>query len=130
MKSITRDSVAEKLSLSNDQRLEIEDTLTATAESIQELRTQYKSSTDRESIKKQASLLRSEEQRKILAALNRKQRQDFIAMLGRKIDVSKLGHVRFDAPEIAGENEWINSPPLTLQQLKGKVVALHFFAFA
>ena len=51
-------------------------------------------------------------------------------MLGPKIDVAKLGRVRFNAPEIAGENVWINSAPLTIEKLKGKVIALHFFAFA
>ena len=33
------------------------------------------------------------------------------------------------APEIRGVDEWINSAPLTLADLRGKVVALHFFTF-
>jgi hypothetical protein len=44
--------------------------------------------------------------------------------------VSKLGRVKFKAPELKGGDSWINSPPLSLRQLKGKVVALHFYAFA
>ena len=33
------------------------------------------------------------------------------------------------APEIRKSNVWINSPPLTLKALKGKVVVLDFWAF-
>lgn len=33
------------------------------------------------------------------------------------------------APELAEVTAWINTEPLTLAQLKGKVVVVHFFAF-
>ena len=33
------------------------------------------------------------------------------------------------APELADVTSWINSEPLTLAKLKGKVVAVHFYAF-
>jgi hypothetical protein len=33
------------------------------------------------------------------------------------------------APEFAKVTEWINSPPLKLADLKGKVVAVHFWTF-
>lgn len=129
MKSFSRDQVAEKLSLTDDQRTTIQELQSATSKSIDDLREQLKSGTSLKSVESKASKLRTEEQRKIFAALSRRQREDFIAMLGRKIDVTKLGHVRFKAPEIVGQNKWLNSPPLTLEKLKGKVVALHFFAF-
>ena len=62
--------------------------------------------------------------------LTRRQQQLWIELLGKKIEVSKLGHLRFKAPEFDGQDGWFNSTPLTLRQLKGKVVALHFYAFA
>jgi hypothetical protein len=130
MKALARDSVAEKLGLRDDQRKEIEDTLTSTAKTIGELSQQLKSGTARASIEKKVGNLRNEEQRKILAALSRRQRQDLVTMLGRRIDLANLGQIRFKAPEIVGQGEWFNSQPLTLERLKGKVVALHFFAFA
>src|SRR3974390_1155154 len=34
------------------------------------------------------------------------------------------------APELVGITEWINSKPLSLEGLKGKVVVLHFWTFS
>lgn len=36
----------------------------------------------------------------------------------------------YPAPEIQGITAWINSPPLTLQQLKGKVVLIDFWTYS
>ena len=33
------------------------------------------------------------------------------------------------APEFEDISEWINSEPLTMKELKGKVVVVHFMAF-
>jgi hypothetical protein len=37
--------------------------------------------------------------------------------------------MRMPAPELKGINEWINSKPLSLSDLKGKVVVVHFWTF-
>ncbi len=36
----------------------------------------------------------------------------------------------YPAPEIAGISDWINSPPLQINQLKGKVVLIDFWTFS
>jgi hypothetical protein len=36
---------------------------------------------------------------------------------------------RVPAPELRGIEKWINSKPLSLKQLRGKVVILHFWTF-
>ena len=36
---------------------------------------------------------------------------------------------RQKAPEFEDVQEWINSPALTMKELKGKVVVVHFMAF-
>ena len=37
--------------------------------------------------------------------------------------------MKIPAPELKGLDEWINSKPTQLKDLKGKVVVLHFWAF-
>jgi hypothetical protein len=37
--------------------------------------------------------------------------------------------MRTPAPELRGIDEWINSKPTSLADLKGKVVVLHFWTF-
>jgi thiol-disulfide isomerase/thioredoxin len=34
------------------------------------------------------------------------------------------------APELAGIDQWLNSPPLTMQQLRGKVVLVDFWTYS
>lgn len=37
--------------------------------------------------------------------------------------------MRIPAPELRGIDVWINSKPLSLKDLRGKVVVLHFWTF-
>jgi hypothetical protein len=37
--------------------------------------------------------------------------------------------MKMPAPELRGIDEWINSKPRSLADLKGKVVVLHFWTF-
>lgn len=52
---------------------------------------------------------------------------DLLPMLeGEKVEMGNYGK----APELAGITHWINSPPLTLDQLKGKVVLIDFWTYS
>ncbi len=124
------DELPTSLQLSARQTSQIRDILQETRTALDELAKQLQSGKPRESLEEQSRKLRTDEQKQIVAVLSGQQRQQWIALLGKRIDLSKLGHVRFKAPELQDTNAWINSPPLTLQQLRGKVVALHFYAFA
>jgi len=37
--------------------------------------------------------------------------------------------MKIAAPELTGVDEWINTKPLQLKDLRGKVVVLHFWTF-
>jgi hypothetical protein len=129
MKGFLRDEVVNKLRISEKQAEKIRETLTETQRAISELGERLQSGESRESLEKEARALRIGEQKEIVATLTPRQQQLWLALLGERIDVSNLGHVKFKAPELDGQDDWINSPPLTLAQLKGKIVALHFYAF-
>lgn len=128
-KAFLHDELPEKLELSEKQRQEIRKTVTDTQEAVDELIKQRQAEDSDKSLDKKYRTLKTDEQRQILATLTSSQRDEWVSLLGEQIDVSKLGGVKFKVPELHGQSGWINSQPLTMQQLKGKVVALHFYAF-
>jgi peroxiredoxin len=83
----------------------------------------------REPLEKQYAVLRRDEHEKVTALLTPVQKSVWQKSLGRDFDLKKLGHARFKAPEIVDSGEWLNSEPLTLKSLAGKVVVLHFYDF-
>lgn len=57
--------------------------------------------------------------------------EQFIPESKNKIDDSKLFNVTpYDAPELVGLQDWINSNPQTLEGLKGKVVMVDFWTYS
>ena len=55
------------------------------------------------------------------------QRKQWFQMLGQPFDFSKTRPIDFRAPELRQVSAWINTPPLTLESLRGKVVVVHFW---
>jgi thiol-disulfide isomerase/thioredoxin len=72
--------------------------------------------------------LKAETQRNILAVLNSYQQNTFAMFMGRPFDFSQVRSIACKAPELENDT-WINSPPVRLSELKGKVVVVHFYAF-
>jgi methionine-R-sulfoxide reductase len=78
---------------------------------------------------KQAESLLAAERKKVVALLTDDQQRRWQQLAGSHYDFSQLPRRYVRAPEIRAVDEWINSAPLTLADLRGKVVALHFFTF-
>ena len=57
------------------------------------------------------------------------QKQKLQHLLGDPFDTTRLKRIYAMAPEFAEVEHWINSLPLTMQELRGKVVLVHFYAF-
>jgi len=122
------DDLPTRLRLSESQRQTIRERVTETQEAIQALAGQLQKGGDVQAAEKQAAQLQADLQREILAKLSDQQKQEWMDLLGPRIDLSALGHITFAAPKLTDEPDWINSPPLSSDQLHGKVVALHFYA--
>lgn len=72
--------------------------------------------------------IQTETQQNITTVLNTAQQSVLTALLGQPINLSQIRTVACKAPEIIAET-WINSGPVKLSELRGKVVVVHFYAF-
>ncbi len=72
---------------------------------------------------------KAQAEREILAVLSESQRNLLLALMGAPFDFSRVEPIACRAPEIRGVETWIHSEPLKLAELRGHVVALHFYTF-
>jgi thiol-disulfide isomerase/thioredoxin len=66
---------------------------------------------------------------KLFEQLDPGQQSKLTDLFGPRFDLSQVSRIGCFAPEIRGVESWINSAPLTLESQRGKVVAVHFWAF-
>ena len=128
--SVLAPHASEQLQLSEHQKEEIGAIMRETLEEIRELQTTtYQGKEAHRKAQNAAAAARKTEQEGILKVLNGKQKQQLLTLIGRSFDPSRLGRVSFKAPELWRGDEWVNSNALQLKDLRGKVVALHFWTF-
>lgn len=110
-----------------EERLEkvISETLAAT----RELEQRVGNGEPREPLEQEYSKLKQDELRKVTGVLTPAQQALWQKALGRDFDLKSLGRSAFKAPELVDSGAWLNSEPLTMRALAGKVVVLHFYAF-
>lgn len=72
---------------------------------------------------------RDVETRRFTGVLTARQQENYRSRLGAPFDFTKVMIVGCVAPEFRQATEWINTEPQTLQQLRGQVVVVHFWAF-
>jgi peroxiredoxin len=69
------------------------------------------------------------EQKSIPEIVTPEQLQKLSGLLGEPFDTTRLKRIYPMAPELIPVEHWVNSQPLTLAGLRGKVVVIHFYAF-
>lgn len=67
--------------------------------------------------------------KRILQLLTPAQKSDLATLTGQPFDLSQVEQVACPAPELRDVADWINTTPVTMESLRGQVVAVHFFAF-
>jgi len=65
----------------------------------------------------------------IVDLLTSEQQSELSGMVGKPFDLNRVHRILCNAPELRDVSSWINSEPLTLAGLRGKVVVVHFWAF-
>ncbi len=129
IRSVLDPAVVDHLSLSDQQTEDIQAVLDEAQQDLAEQNKRQRSGESITDIRKKILAIRRREQRDVLRILNRDQQQQFSRVLGRNFDLSKLGHVSFQSPELVDSGGWINSRPLRMADLRGQVVVVHFWAF-
>jgi hypothetical protein len=129
IKLVLTPQVADHLKLSPAQIAPIERVVRDTAAEITALQKRLQDGEPREQLDAAARLARQREQRNVLGELTDDQRHQLSLLLGRSFDASGLGRTKFKAPEFIDSTGWINTPGLRITDLRGQVVAVHFWTF-
>lgn len=124
--SLSSPSMAAALNLSPDQRRKIETLISSAAEEMQQLANGPLSSAERDDA---ATKIRQREGKSIQAVLTFAQRKQLAGFVGERFDLSQIQPVAYTAPALGQVDRWINSRPLAPADVRGKVVAFHFWAF-
>jgi len=66
---------------------------------------------------------------RVNAVLSAEQQKQWAQLRGAPFNLDRISPPAPRAPELAGINAWLNSPPLALADLRGKVVVVHFWTF-
>lgn len=127
--ALTTKEVTDKLRYSKTQESRMEKINKDTQTAIEALHKEVNEGKDRQAAQKEYEKLLADQQKKLFGVLRSPQRAAFTKMLGEPFDSSKLGQPHFRAPDFVNTGEWINSSPISLEQLRGKVVVVHFYAF-
>jgi peroxiredoxin len=126
--ALTRDDIAEKLALSPEQRSNLAAIMDEFWTASQQLQSKGNDQSP-DQLKAELQELQAERHRRVIAELDEKQEKLWGETLGGPFDFASLRGSPARAPEFVEVDEWINSPPLALAGLRGKVVVIHFFAF-
>ena len=82
-----------------------------------------------EALQAKATAATLAEQDALKTILTAQQLEQLRKALGEPFPTAKLTRIYPMAPELVKVEHWINSKPLTLAELRGKVVLVHFYAF-
>ncbi len=122
--ALLRDDLVEALELTDEQQSRLKAINATFHEQLKSLQAAKGASLQNEAEKLQAA-----RQKQIVEVLTQPQEQTLGKLLGEPFDFAKVVKSVAWAPEFEGIEEWINSEPLTMAGLRGKVVVVHFFAF-
>lgn len=130
VKSLMREEVASQVGLTADQQAEIRQIIVTAENKLAGLQEELQAGGNADALNEQWGEIKHQQRQDAIAVLSDDQQQTFRGLLGDQIQVAKLGRIKMKVPDFDTHSKWVNSEPLTLEKLKGKVVALHFYAFA
>ena len=127
--ALLRAGMTKLMNYKPQQKERLEKTISETLAATREFEKRVGNGEPREPLEEEYSELKRDELRKVTGVLTPAQRSIWQKAIGRDFDLTTLGRPAFKAPELVDSGEWLNSEPLTIKALAGKVVVLHFYAF-
>src|SRR5262245_46825138 len=129
--ALLRDDLAAKLKLTDKQRADIRQAVTDARQSRQKLEADLRAAKlETAAAEKQYTKINETERDAVNTALTNDQKQRLATLFARDFDLSKLGRTAFKAPPlIVTTDSWVNTPPPSANDLTGRVLVVHFFAF-
>lgn len=124
-----RDDLATELALTREQRTRFLDLARETEAAREEYAAASKQGKATEAQRARVTDSAKAEQQALATALTTKQHEALWELLGDPFETATVERIYPLAPEIVPVGTWINSEPLTLESLRGKVVVVHFYAF-
>lgn len=128
---VLRDDVATALNLSDKQRDGLIATFLETdQESMAIQKAVAKGEKDANAGNRELERLKTKERQWLVARLTDEQKSRMGALTGEPFSFSQIRRTYPLAPELTNEGGvWVQGGPIDLNQLRGKVVAVHFYAF-
>ncbi|HAY83000.1 MAG TPA: hypothetical protein DCY79_24595 [Planctomycetaceae bacterium] len=128
--ALTTPKVSEALQLSQSQQSRIKNAVEESRKAMAALQKKLQEGEPQERLEREAERVGQRTQQKVFEEhLSGAQGQMFARLLGRPFQPSRLGKVRFKAPELDTTDGLIQAANLRIADLKGEVIALHFWAF-
>jgi len=127
--ALLRTEMMKLMNYQPQQKEQLEQVISETLAATRELEKRVGNGEPREPLEKEYTELKRNELRKVTAVLTPAQRSLWQKAVGRDFDLTTLGRSAYKSPELVDSGEWLNSAPLTMKALAGKVVVVHFYAF-
>jgi thiol-disulfide isomerase/thioredoxin len=129
--ALLREDLATKLKLNEKQRDDIRAAVTNARQSRQKLESELRAAKlETAAAEKQLTTINETERDAVNAVLTNDQKVRLATLFARDFDLSKLGQTAFKAPTfVASSQAWVNAPPPSADDLKDRVLVIHFFAF-
>ncbi|MFO1021755.1 MAG: redoxin domain-containing protein [Planctomycetales bacterium] len=126
---LLREDVAQRIGLKSSQQQKLADLARATDESKLVLARTLYGDPQIKKLQQKADQAARAEREGLSKIVQTDQWEKLKALLGDPFDATRLKRIYPLAPEFVPVRNWINSSPLTMKELRGKVVLVHFYAF-
>ena len=129
VRMLLRQDLADSLKLESSQQDQFAELARSTVAAQAALQKAINQSESSDELQKKATAAVKAEQDAVRKILTADQQKRLAQLLGESFELSKLNRIYPMAPEFVPVSNWVNSQPLKLKDLRGKVVLVHFYAF-